>query len=143
MNDTNHAEAVAVLCENEGPIAQGVRHYMASRNLTSTQWYTPLDMDALDTAIRQGQIARVVIPELPTLLAGIWNGRITFEQWLSAGVHLDFVNTPDTAPESLTRLIFESWQSWQGRHRHRQAIAGAILSAIIILVVFLFTAYGV
>jgi len=140
MNTTDCADTIAVLCANQGTTAQSVRAYLDSRNLTQTRWYDPLDLDDLDEAVREGRIHRVVFPELSTLLTGIWNGRITFERWLSGDVRLDFVSTPAAGPEALARLIFESWQGWQRRHRRRQAIAGAILSAIIVMVVFLYIA---
>jgi len=138
MNATDCADDVAVLCENQGATATSVRAYLDSCNLAQARWYDPLDLDDLDQAVHEGRIRRVVFPQWSTLLTGIWNGRITFEHWLSNGVRLDFVSPPAAEPESFTRAIFESWQCWQRRHRRRQAIAGAILSAIIVLTVFLF-----
>jgi len=138
MNATDCADSVAVVCENQGGTAASVRVYLDSRNLAQTRWYDPLDLDDLDEAVREGRIRHVVFPRLSTLLTGIWNGRIAFEHWLSGDVRLDFVTPPAAAPESLTRMIFESWRGWQRRHRRRQAIAGALLSAIIVLTVFVF-----
>jgi len=137
MNATDCSDTTAVLCENQGATAQSMRAYLASRNPAQTRWYDPLDLDDLDEAVREGRIHRVVFPELSTLLTGIWNGRITFERWLSGDVRLDFASPPAAEPESLTRLIFESWQCWRRQHRRRQAIAGAILSAIVVVAVFL------
>jgi len=141
MNNIDRTDAVAVLAEKQGQAAENVRAYLDAQSLAPAHWYHPTDLDHLDEAVRWGRIHRVVFPELPTLLMGIWDGRITFEHWLSNGIRLDFVSLPAAASESLIRLIFESWRSWRRRHRRRQAIAGAILSAIIILTVFLFVTW--
>ena len=142
MNATDCTDAVAVLCENQGATAQTMRGYLESQNLAHTHWYDPLNLDDLDEAVCRRRIRRVVFPQLSTLLAGIWNGRITFEHWLSSGVRLDFVSPPAAEPVTLTRLIFESWQCWHRRHRRRQSIAGAVLSAIMVATAFLSLSIG-
>ena len=99
MNATDCADAVAVVCENQGDTATSVRVYLDSRNLAPTRWYDPLDLDDLDEAVREGRIRHVVFPRLSTLLTGIWNGRIAFEHWLSGDVRLDFVTPPAATPK--------------------------------------------
>jgi len=141
MNANHSSDNVAVLCEKQGLRTKNMQAYLESHNITAAQWYDPLDLDNLDMAVCQGHVGRAIFPELSTLLTGIWTGRITYEQWLRMDVSLDFVNLPDPDPSALTHTIFESWQRWQRRHRHRQAIAGVILSAIIIVTIFLFVMF--
>lgn len=141
MTANDSEKNVAVLCDKQGITAQPMQAYLESQNITTAQWYEPLELDNLDAAVCQGRVGRVIIPELSNLLNGIWSGRITFDRWLSAEVCLEFMNPPDTDPAAVTRVIFESWQTWRHRQRCRQAIAGVILSMIIIVTVFLFVAF--
>ncbi len=120
MNATDCADAVAVLCENQGATATSVRAYLDSCNLAQARWYDPLDLDDLDQAVREGRIRRVVFPQWSTLLTGIWNGRITFEHWLSTGVRLDFVSPPAApipGPGTLPMLLLLSTLPWTRRRR--------------------------
>ena len=80
-----------------------------------------------------GRIRRVVFAGLPDLLEGIWEEEIVFEEWPD-DVRIEFVEPPGDAAIG---IMAASWRRWRRRHRRRQAVAGAVLSAIVLAASFL------
>ena len=131
MSETKPAGATGVVCESrEGRAA--LEAYLAERGIGQAKWFTPGELHDLDREVRRGRIGRVIFAGLPDLLAGIWEEEIELGQW-PAGVGLEFAAPPG---DDVVRITAASWQQWRKRHRRRQALAGAILSAIVLAVAF-------
>ena len=136
MSIGSNSETVAVVCDERGSSAPTMRAWLDAHDVVAEHWFDPLDLDDLDQAVREGRFQRVVFKDLAALLDGIWDGEITFENWLRAGVRLEFVESPDGASESTINAVFASWQRWNRRHRRRQVVAGVVISAIVLVTAF-------
>ena len=137
MSISSNSETVAVVCDKRGRGAPAMQAWLDAHDVAAGSWFDPLDLDDLDQAVREGRFQRVVFTDLAALLDGIWDGEITFDRWLAAGVGLDFVELPDAASESTVKTVFESWQRWNRRHRRRRVVAGVVISVIVLVIAFL------
>lgn len=98
--------------------------------------FAPADLQALDRAVIGGRVRRVLFTDPADLLRGVWDEEITLEQW-PADVSVEFPGSPDD-PTTLLRAA-GAWRQWRRAHRRRQALAGAVLSALVLAVSFLLT----
>ena len=130
MIKDNDTETVAAVCDKQEDLANAMKSYLDTHNISVSTWFTPLGLDDLDEEVREGRIRHVVFTDLTGLLDGIWDGDINFDEWLTKGVGLDFVDSPAATPESTGKLVFESWHQWNQRRSRRQAVAGFLISAI-------------
>jgi hypothetical protein len=137
VKDDDAMAAVAVVCERGGPAAEKVTDYLKAHDLRTAEWFPPEDMDDVDEAVTEGRFRRVIFPDLPTLFDAIWDQEMQFDQWLSAGTTVSFVDGPNG--EATAVVVFESWREWNQRRRRRQIVAGVILSVVAIVAGFLFT----
>jgi len=94
-----------------------------------------VELDELDLAVREGRLTRVVLESPEQLLAGLWNGEIDAQTWLTAGVEVEFATKVDGS--ALPHLLLESWSVNARRHRRRRIVAGAVLRIIAIAAAFI------
>jgi len=120
-----------VVCDSRSPDASIMEAYLISQAYADTLWLQPRDVDEADDAVHQNRTRHVIFPNLGALLDAIWDEDIHFDRWLSAGIVVSFADPP--SKEVVPSIVYQSWQSWNRRHKRRQMIAGLILSAIAVL----------
>lgn len=122
---------VGVVCAADAD-RPALEAFVAQFTELQPKWYAPGELHDLDRDVRRGRIERVVFAGLPDLLRGIWEEELEFEQW-PAGVRVEFVRPPG---DDTVQAVAASWRQWRARHRRRQAVAGAVLSAIVLAAAF-------
>jgi hypothetical protein len=131
MSEAKVVGATGVVCGADGDKA-AMEAYLARHGAGQTKWFTPGELHDLDRDVRRGRIGRVVFAGLADLLVGIWEEEIEFEAW-PAEVDIEFV---EPAGDGAVQIVAASWRQWRGRHRRRQAVAGAVLSALVLAAAF-------
>jgi hypothetical protein len=131
MSEAKKAPATGVVCGASGDKAK-MEAFLAARGYAPAKWYTPGELHDLDRDVRRGRVDHVVFAGLPDLLVGIWEEEIEFGTW-PAEVGVEFVAPPGDQTVQLTEA---SWQQWRRQHRRRQALAGGIVSAIVLAAAF-------
>lgn len=140
MNEDERNPGLAVVCDRSGDGASGMKAHLEERGTTDARWYDSVAISKLDKDVRAGRIQRVVFPDVASLFEAIWDEEIVFDAWLQCGVQLDFVVQPECDPVSIVEQVHGHWRIWKRRYRRRQAIAGAIISAIVLALCFLINA---
>jgi hypothetical protein len=131
MSESKQVAVTGVVCGSAGGKAV-VEAWLAQRGYERVKWYAPGELHDLDRDVRRGRVGRVVFTGLPDLLEGIWEEEIEFGEW-PGQVGIEFVEPPG---ERGVQITATSWQQWRRRHRRRQAVAGAVLSAIVLAAAF-------
>lgn len=132
---SDSAGTVAAVCDRKGPRATEMQAYLAARGLTA-RWHAPRDLDDVDTAVGAGRLGHVVFLGWSDLLDGIWSGEVTYANWLSAGVKVDFVDAPADTRDACLAAVSQAWDRYRRTQRRRHTIAGLVLSIIAIAVAF-------
>lgn len=91
----------------------------------------------LHRAVMQRGARRILLQSVDQLYMGIWEGDITFNEWLGRGVQIELADGRSLDVGQL-KEVHESWQQWQDRQRRRRAFAGLALSVVVLLAAFLF-----
>lgn len=131
------ATPVAVVCDPHHPAADAVRGYVAARGLAAARWYPLRDIDDVERAILASRVRRVVFASPQDLLTAAWNRTINPTHWSPPGVQIDFADSPPAAANLDVRDALACWQLWDRARRRRQAIAGVILSVVVLAAAFL------
>jgi len=140
MSQDPKSAEVAVVCEKDGERAEAMQAHLQSEGLADARWYRPPDVDDIDEAVRAGRVGHVVFSDLTGLLDAIWDEDIQFDRWLSAGVAVSFADSAGAGSDTATAAaVYESWGKWQRRQKRRRLVAGAILSAIVLVAGFVLT----
>ncbi len=125
----------AVVCSPDESRRQAIQARLAAQGLDQLKWFAPGNLHDLDRAVLNGQIRHVVFRSLPDLLHAIWEEEIAFEEWPTADLHIDFLEPPDD--EDMLRLVSQTWETWRKSHRRRQALAGTVVSFIVLALSFI------
>lgn len=120
----------AVVCDAGSAAAEQVRVYAEAQGLSEAHWYARRDIDDVDRAIRAGSLTVVVFPDAAALLHATWSGRIDVPGWVRAHADIRLAQPAVVPGTELLHLIGPAWCEWRRRQRHRQAIAGLILSLV-------------
>jgi hypothetical protein len=128
MSQQTQVEPVGVVCGSDGARRATLQDYLARRNIGEARWFAPGGLHDLDREVLRGRIRCVVFADLAALLEAIWEEEIAFRSW-PGELRLEFAEPPG---DGAVRVISESWQAWRERHRRRQAVAGAVLSAAVL-----------
>jgi hypothetical protein len=138
---------VGAVAPASGSTRDELERWLAQHGIAEAEWFAPGDLHDLDRAVRRGRIGHVVFPDAADLLAGIWEEEIVFEEWQTTGVRVEFANvqgsvstaTTPTPASGLVQIneVVRNWQSWRQRHRRRQAITGAVVSAAVLAISFI------
>lgn len=123
---------VGVVSGRDRASRAALEQYLAGQGIEQVRWFTPGELHDLDRAVRRGRIDHVVFPAVPDLLAAIWDEEIIYDEW-PAGVRVDFVRPPD---DKTIPLVAKSWRIWRKSHQRRQAVAGAVLSMLVLILAF-------
>ncbi len=132
MSEQAHAGLTGVVCGPGDGHRALLETHLARQGVEGAQWFTPGELHDLDREVRRGRIRQVIFAGLPDLLEGIWEEEIVFEEW-PADVRIEFVEPPG---DGTVGLVAASWRSWRRRHRRRQALAGVVLSAMVLAASF-------
>jgi hypothetical protein len=127
---------VAVICEPGSEHAEPLRAYLRSQGIEDARWYPPRDIDDVDMLIRRGTTDHVILHSWQTLLVGLWDQRIAFDQWTRAGVRVETLEPTPGDTGSLTTHVLATWSAWQQRRQRRQIIAGSLLSILALAAAF-------
>lgn len=131
MSEAKTAAVTGAVC-GTGAGRAAVETHLAQWGIEQVKWYTPGELHDLDRDVRRGRVVRVVFGGLPDLLEGIWEEEIELGEWPEQ-VAIEFVKPPG---ERAVQLTAESWQQWRRGHRRRQALAGGIVSALVLAAAF-------
>lgn len=135
MDGPDGANDIVVVCDPDGPAAAAVRAHLAASGLGQVTWIQPQDADGVDRAVADGQLQRVIWPDLPAWLTALWDGTLVPAHWRRSGLTIEFVDSPAT-PAATARALAAAWERWRRRQRLRQAVAGAALSAVALVAAF-------
>jgi hypothetical protein len=129
-------EPAAVVCDPRGGGAGAIRRFLQDRGLSDAQWYAPRDLNDVDRAVREGRVRCVVFPGLSDVLEGLWNEEIAADAWLAIGVRIEVAAAPASDAVAGLPEVFAIWQRWRRARRRRQAVAGVVLSLVVLAAAF-------
>lgn len=132
MKDSAPAGPVGVVCGPDDARKAALEAYLTRREIRDTKWFAPGELHDLDREVRRGRMQRVIFLDQSDLFEGIWEEEIVFEEW-PASVALEFA---ESSGDDAMRGLAASWRAWRQRHRRRQAVAGVVLSAIVLAASF-------
>lgn len=126
---------VAAVCDKHGPDAARMEAHLRATG-EPARWYALRDLDDVDREVRAGHTQRVVFIRWQDLLAGLWNGEMSLDAWLSAHATVGFVESSGDNADCLT-AIAQAWSLHKRARRRRQAVSGIILSIIALICAFI------
>jgi len=126
---------LVVVCDRSDDDALKMREYLCSCGMEA-RWYALRDLDEVDREVREGRVQRAMFSRWRDLLESIWNGEVNYDRWLSAGVGVEFIESPGESAAACLALVSRCWNDYARTRRRRNAIAGAILSLIALLAAF-------
>jgi hypothetical protein len=135
MNQQTRTERVAVVCGPGEDRRKAMQGRMAQQDIDQIKWFAPGRLHDLDRAVLNGQVRHIVFGSISDLLQAIWDEEIAFQDWPATDLRIDFLDSPEE--QTNLRLIAQTWQTWRRAHRRRQAIAGAVVSAVVLGLSFL------
>ena len=133
--------AVAVVSDRHGAEA-GLIEQRLAREGRSARWCLPRDLDLVDGDVRDGRVSVVIFGQCADLLAGIWNGQVSFAAWRDSDVRVEFVESPGQDTAALLVTVARAWTRYSRVQRRRRLIAGVILSLLAVVAVFALTWIG-
>lgn len=110
-----------------------IESHLAAQGAGEVTWFSLQELHELDRAVRRGKIERVVCAEVADLLQGIWDEEIELDAWPP---HVGIEPLVAQEGRDLVESLRRNWFSWRIRHRRRQALAGAVLSALVLAASF-------
>jgi hypothetical protein len=132
---------VAVVARIDGDEAQAIERRMTVQG-RSVRWVVPRDLDLVDRDVREGRVNRVIFGQCGDLLAGIWNGDVSFAAWRDTGVQVEFVESPGEDSAALLATVAHAWTRYRLAQRRRRLIGGVILSLIAVVAAFAIVWFG-
>lgn len=143
MTSASEARCVAVVCDRRDLDARHLARSAvaeAAGDHPDVRRFSSRELHRLYRQLRRGAVRDVVFPSLPDLLEVVWEDEMDLDRLREAGIRLHFVEPLPDDPAGLVRLILESWQRWNRRRRKRRAVAGVVLSAVVLAAVFVLLA---
>jgi hypothetical protein len=140
VKDGGNGNGVAVVCDRRSPEARQVEEYLRAGGIEGARWFTPRDVDEADEAVREGGTSRIVFTNSGVLLNAVWDEEIDLQSWVAAGACIEFAESRGAVAESTILYVLENWRGWNQRRRYRRAVAGAILSVLVLAAGFLLAA---
>ena len=131
---TPEAGQWAVVCAKADPRRSAMEVSIQTRGVGEARWFDPADLHELDRIVRRGNVHAVLFPAPGDLLKGMWAEEIELAEW-PAQVQIEFLENPQG--KALAESTWSGWQQWRGAHRRRQAIAGLVLSAVVLALSFI------
>jgi hypothetical protein len=132
---------IAVVRDRHGADAGTIEKRLA-REACTARWCLPRDLDLIDRDVRERRVSRVIFGQCGDLLAGIWNGDVSFGEWRDTGVQVEFVESPGEDSAALLATVAHAWTRYCRAQRRRRLIAGVILSLIAVGAAFAITWFG-
>lgn len=136
-NTRADASAVAAVCDKKGPDAARMAAFLEAQGMSATRWYAIRDLDDVDADATAGRLGTVVFVSWQDLLEGIWTGEVNYGRWLAAGAKVRFVDSPRDDAAACLATLSQAWDRYDQKRRKRNAIAGLVMSFIVIAAAFI------
>lgn len=128
---------VAVVCERGGEDAARMERYMQTVGLADATWYAPRDLDDVDQSVRAGHVGRVIFPTLAGFLNALWSGSLSAAAWRACGTQVELAAGDESWTAAQLASLLECWDQSQQRQRRSRAVAGLLLSVLVIAAAFI------
>jgi hypothetical protein len=135
---------VAAVCDPRTEHAESMKRFVESQGWVDVRWHSPRDVSDLEQAIRLGGVHRLLFYNVNVLLTDLWSEELPLDRWLDAGVVIEFVEAPpssDAPTAPMLRDLARHYHEWNRIRRRRQVVAGAMLSALVLIAAFLLLFY--
>lgn len=130
----NRQNKVALRQTSSGAHDAKIQSYLTSRGWTAAERFLPKDDDELNDRLCRGEFTAVVFAVPEDALDMIWSGHGAVGRWHTPAGQLEVCFAVGTAAvddwPAILRRTESSFLKWEQGRRHRQLVAGCILTGV-------------